>query len=233
MEIGNGLSFEQLDKGVLVTDSKVSDKCREINCYRIKGWDLTNDSHAETLRQFVEACCQRGFIWALQKGHPKPENRGREATPLEWVALSRAYSPQPTWDVVVENPGGAKYVIQKRHQALLEAAGIDFEIENGGGRNLLIVRKSLIKALDTIANLPDASIQDREKQEYQQEQKIRADSSIPDKDREALVRSRVGQGVFRQRVLAIEPYCRLTGVSDPSFLRASHIKPSRVRQLNA
>ena len=48
---------------------------------------------------------------------------------------------------------------------------------------------------------------------------------IPEAEKDQLIRSRRGQGVFRQRVLLIESQCRLTGVADQSFLIASHIKP--------
>jgi hypothetical protein len=40
-----------------------------------------------------------------------------------------------------------------------------------------------------------------------------------------LIHARRGQGVFRDNVLSREPRCRITGISDPSYLRASHIKP--------
>lgn len=40
-----------------------------------------------------------------------------------------------------------------------------------------------------------------------------------------LVQSRVGQGVFRANVMVLEPACRITGISDPTFLVASHIRP--------
>lgn len=56
---------------------------------------------------------------------------------------------------------------------------------------------------------------------------IEEDRSIPDTDREALVIARRGQGLFRQRVEAIESYCRVTGVDRPEHLRASHCKPWR------
>jgi putative restriction endonuclease len=45
--------------------------------------------------------------------------------------------------------------------------------------------------------------------------------------REQLVRSRRGQGVFRSNVLLREDLCRVTKVSDPRHLKASHIKPWR------
>ncbi len=46
-------------------------------------------------------------------------------------------------------------------------------------------------------------------------------------DREALMKARRGQGLFRQNVARIEPVCRITKVSNPSYLIASHIKPWR------
>jgi len=43
--------------------------------------------------------------------------------------------------------------------------------------------------------------------------------------KQVLRNERRGQRVFRERVLQCEPACRLTGVSAPAHLRASHIKP--------
>lgn len=45
--------------------------------------------------------------------------------------------------------------------------------------------------------------------------------------REQVVKARRGQGWFRSNVLLTEEYCRVTRVSDPKHLRASHIKPWR------
>lgn len=44
-------------------------------------------------------------------------------------------------------------------------------------------------------------------------------------ERAMLVRARKGQGLFRARVANYSTSCRVTGVSEPSLLRASHIKP--------
>jgi putative restriction endonuclease len=44
-------------------------------------------------------------------------------------------------------------------------------------------------------------------------------------ERLQLVLARRGQGVFRHNVRLRETHCRLTGVSNPRHLRASHIKP--------
>jgi len=59
------------------------------------------------------------------------------------------------------------------------------------------------------------------------EQQLESDTSVKETDRQAIVRARVGQGLFKQRVMEIETRCRITGVDDPSYLRASHCKPWR------
>jgi putative restriction endonuclease len=45
--------------------------------------------------------------------------------------------------------------------------------------------------------------------------------------KQQLVTARRGQGIFRERVLALEPRCRVTGVTNPWLLIASHIRPWR------
>jgi hypothetical protein len=45
--------------------------------------------------------------------------------------------------------------------------------------------------------------------------------------KEQLIKSRRGQGTYRSNLLLNELHCRITGVSDPSLLIASHIKPWR------
>jgi putative restriction endonuclease len=52
-------------------------------------------------------------------------------------------------------------------------------------------------------------------------------SDLTETEKESLVKSRRGQGQFRQRVLDQEKRCRITGVVDAEFLIASHIKPWR------
>lgn len=57
------------------------------------------------------------------------------------------------------------------------------------------------------------------------EEQIKADASIGATEKEQLVKSRRGQGIFKSRLELIEKGCRLTGVEDSRHLRASHIKP--------
>jgi putative restriction endonuclease len=63
--------------------------------------------------------------------------------------------------------------------------------------------------------------------EEHQIETLNADSQLGATEREALVLSRRGQGLFRARVTSIERKCRVTGVDRAEYLRASHCKPWR------
>ena len=63
--------------------------------------------------------------------------------------------------------------------------------------------------------------------EHRLEQAVVHDAAIPETEREAIVRSRRGQGLFKQRVLLHERRCRVTGVDRLPHLVASHCKPWR------
>jgi HNH endonuclease len=57
---------------------------------------------------------------------------------------------------------------------------------------------------------------------------IEGDPNIPDTDRPALVKARVGQGLFRDKLLdRWENKCAVTGCTVLQILRASHMKPWR------
>ncbi len=54
------------------------------------------------------------------------------------------------------------------------------------------------------------------------------DAALAASVRDQQIRARRGQSLFRFRVFQIERACRLTGVSNPDLLIASHIKPWRL-----
>jgi hypothetical protein len=56
---------------------------------------------------------------------------------------------------------------------------------------------------------------------------VQSNQTIPETEREAVVQARIGQGQFRKNVAKVESYCRITKVSEPAHLRASHTKPWR------
>jgi hypothetical protein len=60
------------------------------------------------------------------------------------------------------------------------------------------------------------------------ERRVDQDSELTKTEKEQVVKSRRGQGLFKARVASIETCCRVTKVSRPEHLIASHIKPWRV-----
>ncbi len=58
-------------------------------------------------------------------------------------------------------------------------------------------------------------------------ERVILESGIQPTEKEQLIKARQGQGIFRQRVMEVEPRCRVTKVGDERFLIASHIKPWR------
>jgi hypothetical protein len=75
-----------------------------------------------------------------------------------------------------------------------------------------------LAALSTLPNTPEAS---------DLEERIIDQGLVGPTFREQVVRARRGQGVFRANVLLREEYCRVTRVTEPRHLKASHIKPWR------
>ena len=54
---------------------------------------------------------------------------------------------------------------------------------------------------------------------------INADNNLPSTSRKALVDARKGQGKYKENLNKVEKKCRFTGVTDSTYLIASHIKP--------
>jgi hypothetical protein len=61
--------------------------------------------------------------------------------------------------------------------------------------------------------------------EWKQDSEILEQAELSPTDKEALIMARRGQGIFRENVLNMEPQCRVTKITTPVHLRASHIKP--------
>src|SRR3984893_6633314 len=68
---------------------------------------------------------------------------------------------------------------------------------------------------------------DLEMWEHHIESEIESNDQLLETEREALIVARRGQGLFKQRVMQVENRCRITGVTNPIHLRASHCKPWR------
>jgi putative restriction endonuclease len=83
------------------------------------------------------------------------------------------------------------------------------------------------QAVPAVENGRVATGDDLDVWERKLEEQVETDESVNETDREAIVRARRGQGVFKQRVMEIETHCRITGVNNLSHLLASHCKPWR------
>jgi len=60
---------------------------------------------------------------------------------------------------------------------------------------------------------------------FEEERALARRPDLEETVKQVLRNERRGQHIFREKILQCEPACRLTGVSDPAHLRASHIKP--------
>ncbi|WP_162784729.1 HNH endonuclease [Paracoccus suum] len=59
------------------------------------------------------------------------------------------------------------------------------------------------------------------------EERVLRDETLPATTRDAIIKARVGQGLFRRRVLQSYGSCLVTGLNEQRLLVASHIKPWR------
>lgn len=75
--------------------------------------------------------------------------------------------------------------------------------------------------------LPQLSVAEPNAEVLQDLHAIGADPTVPETQRIQLTKARIGQGLFRNRVMSLDPHCRVTGVEDSRLLIASHIKPWR------
>lgn len=74
---------------------------------------------------------------------------------------------------------------------------------------------------------PGHQIEALEASEEEVEEELRNRTDLDVTDKLQLVKSRRGQGIYRQNLERFEKACRITGVANRRHLRASHIKPWR------
>jgi putative restriction endonuclease len=90
--------------------------------------------------------------------------------------------------------------------------------------------RSLVQSSANVVALGDGRVvtgDDLDVWERKLEEQVETDASVTETERDAIVRARRGQGLFKQRVVEIETRCRITGVSNLAHLLASHCKPWR------
>lgn len=98
---------------------------------------------------------------------------------------------------------------QAAFDVVVSASSVNYSLLRRGGENSLTFQA----VKETLEDTVQRSIQD--------------DPGIDATTRSAVIQARRGQGKFRANVEAVERHCRLTKITNPTLLIASHIKPWR------
>ncbi|WEL58011.1 HNH endonuclease signature motif containing protein [Pseudomonas kermanshahensis] len=213
----------ELEGGYIWSPTKNSNGARNqtyINLTLVRAGDLVVSYAGGQIRAI-------GVATAAYSNQAKPDAFGQAGqnwsdagwlVPVEWTELDRALSPKDHLTAI------AKLLPVKNSP--LQANG------NGNqGCYLASISPELGSFVLRLTNATGIAIIERVKELEDQvradvvEREIELDEELTATEREQLVRSRIGQGAFRLKVLDRENSCRLTGVSDRRFLIASHIKP--------
>lgn len=170
--------------------------------------------------------------------NPKPDFGGRGENwnqegwlvPVEWTKLTLPLRPKtlidqlrptlpPKYSPLTKQGNGLQSVYLAAIPAPMAAVLMQssLELENASKYKVIAFE---------VENEPVRRIED------QVEAAINNDTTIDSTEKHELVLARRGQGKFRRNLEQIEQCCRLTGVSDRRFLRASHIKPWRLCETN-
>jgi putative restriction endonuclease len=165
---------------------------------------------------------------------PKPEEFGTTGgywnnegwlLPVFWIPLSQPVRPRDMIGTLrpllpdrysplqgASGAGNQKAYLAEVSEPLFETVTansmLDWPLLMAGGANSLSF-EVVVEALDDAA-----------------ERQIAA-SMLEDTVRKSVIQARRGQGLFRRNVETRETACRLTGITNPTLLIASHIKPWR------
>ncbi|CAG0983722.1 hypothetical protein MTYP_01903 [Methylophilaceae bacterium] len=139
--------------------------------------------------------------------------------PIEWRRLGQPFSPKTHIEIIRD---------------LLPNGYSPIDAKGNGNQKCYLAKISDSLAFELIA-IAESDNQNLSIELDSIEVEISADqvekgilgSNIGETEKEQLIKARIGQGLFRQNVMAIESKCRVTGVGETSFLVASHIKPWR------
>jgi len=179
-----------------------------------------------------------GFIRSFGYDAPKPDafrNAGRNWSKIgyrvdvEYVRLERPLEPRAAWARI-------QPLLPERYSPLNAANGkglqsvylAELPLELGAllwslladAGNPLVVRDARAALI--------ASAEEPERESWERHELERlGDARLDRTEREAIVKARRGQGLFRQNIATLERECRITHVSNPAYLIASHIKPWR------
>lgn len=174
-----------------------------------------------------------GIVADFAISAPKPEEFGTigaywNATgwllPVQWLDMQLAVRPKDLLDRLSRLLPSTHSPIQpltgngnqKAYLAEVDRAVVDLVLEAARLPSSALIATPTLTNADFATRLDDLV-----------EHHILEDASLDRTVCEQLTRARRGQGIFRKRVLELEPACRITGVERPNLLIASHIKPWR------
>jgi putative restriction endonuclease len=153
--------------------------------------------------------------WKVRVNFVRSENQVR---PIQYMGLIEPLLPQKYSPLQPSGHGNQMYLAEISPQLAQTITGLI-------GRQA----QDFVAATQTPSDLirPAAETADIETWEHHLEQTIESNTAIPDTERESLIVARRGQGLFKDRVLRLEQFCRVTKVDKLEHLRASHCKPWR------
>lgn len=180
-------------------------------------------------------------VYSHYEGAIRAKGRVRE------VAIS---SPQPAnlltvgeslwlndgWLVMVDFETTLKPVVTKGHFNSMSALLLE-EFPRPISSNGTAAQKTYLTAISPeLAKYLDANLEFDGLHDWQldqllidkaarEDEQVLLDEALSETERKQVVMARVGQGAYRLRVLNFERACRVTGVTEPKLLIASHIKP--------
>lgn len=136
---------------------------------------------------------------------------------VKWEMLEEPFIPKQHLEDI-------RSLLPEKHSPIQQKTG------NGNqGIYLASISKDLGEKLIKLINQNNNFVKPETEEEILREEAKEVENienaDIPDQDKLQLIKARKGQGVYRSNLLKIEKCCRVTGVTNISFLVASHIKP--------
>jgi hypothetical protein len=148
---------------------------------------------------------------------------------VDYVRLTRPVAPRDAWDEI-------RPLLPHKYSPLNGANGRGLQsvylaaLPSELGellRRLVADRGNPLRTQDARGVLV-ASAEEPERENWERhELRILEQAGLDVTEREALIKARRGQGLFRQNVARVEHACRITRITNPVYLIASHIKPWR------
>jgi putative restriction endonuclease len=179
-----------------------------------------------------------GTLQSFGYDAPKPEefgpagrnwNRIGYRADVDYVRLTTPVAPRDTWSQVQPLlPGKYSPLNQTNGKGLQSVYLAALPTVLGELlRRLIEQRGNPLQVHDSRMALI-ASAEEPERENWERYQLLTLqEARLDTTERDALVKARRGQGRFRENVARLELACRITRVTNPTYLIASHIKPWR------